>query len=582
MNSQYRYENQYIWYNDAWQKKDGLVDPLMQWIGNHDTLTPAPDYPKPAGDPKKHPNYRAKPKCVDLPEVKAYWEEKGIRYTSLEQGRKYWISMLPEQAMHTPGAKLNALIVLLQENSADPWWAMNTLARYRAYNEMAARRQDTVIIYLTAMGADTDHIFGGIMQEACCLYPVDLSKVYLDVTLPKKLGVKLSDIEGFEWADGDGTPADPEALVEDFEGIPVLNISGRWGTKDSLTRGLVMNQAMNRGMFDTERLIHSKGGKKMTEGILLEYKFQTVNDPGYAEYWDAMGLKLDVRETQGRRWLMYAPKQQLETREKLPLVLAMQEVYRGNEHLAVTAASYFYEYMELAAQGECMVLFFALEDPDSNDLLVTIAKEAMEDYPVDRSRVYVTGHSHDGWFARHFAFRHPEMIAALATMGNHVGYPDPAITGHKIMGVSQAEIDHYAKFDMPTINVNGGSEGFSRYPETEEKQVRWAMDWQRRLEAHRCPVPSVEEILAARSSENKAIRTLGVSADQGQTHFFDGVEHYVADIKNVDGKYHLRVAASENMPHTVTPCIVDLAWSYIRNFARDLETGAVIDLNERK
>lgn len=582
MNSQYRYENQYIWYNDAWQKKDGLVDPLMQWIGNHDTLTPAPDYLKPAGDPKKHPNYRAKPKCVDLPEVKAYWEEKGIRYTSLEQGRKYWISMLPEQAMHTPGAKLNALIVLLQENSADPWWAMNTLARYRAYNEMAARRQDTVIIYLTAMGADTDHIFGGIMQEACCLYPVDLSKVYLDVTLPKKLGVKLSDIEGFEWADGDGNPADPEALVEDFEGIPVLNISGRWGTKDSLTRGLVMNQAMNRGMFDTERLIHSKGGKKMTEGILLEYKFQTVNDPGYAEYWDAMGLKLDVRETQGRRWLMYAPKQQLETREKLPLVLAMQEVYRGNEHLAVTAASYFYEYMELAAQGECMVLFFALEDPDSNDLLVTIAKEAMEDYPVDRSRVYVTGHSHDGWFARHFAFRHPEMIAALATMGNHVGYPDPAITGHKIMGVSQAEIDHYAKFDMPTINVNGGSEGFSRYPETEEKQVRWAMDWQRRLEAHRCPVPSVEEILAARSSNNKAIRTLGVSADQGQTHFFDGVEHYVADIKNVDGKYHLRVAASENMPHTVTPCIVDLAWSYIRNFARDLETGAVIDLNERK
>lgn len=582
MNSQYRYENQYIWYNDAWQKKDGMVDPLMQWIGSNDTLTPVPEYPKPEGDPKKHPGYRAKPKCVDLPEVKAYWEEKGIRYTSLEQGRKYWISMLPEKAMHTPGAKLNALIVLLQENSADPWWAMNTLARYRAYNEMAARRQDTVIIYLTAMGADTDHIFGGIMQEACCLYPVDLSKVYLDVTLPKKLGVKLSSIEGFEWADAEGKSADPDGLVEEFEGIPVLNISGRWGTKDSLTRGLIMNQAMNRGMFDTERLIHSKGGKKMVEGILLEYKFQTVNDPGYAEYWDAMGLKLDVRETAGRRWLMYAPKQQLESGEKLPLVLAMQEVYRGNEHLAVTAASYFYEYMELAAQGECMVLFFALEDPDSNDLLETIAREAMEDYPVDRTRVYVTGHSHDGWFARHFAFRHPDMIAALATMGNHVGYPDPAITGHKIMGVSQAELDHYAKFDMPTINVNGASEGFSRYPETEEKQIRWAMDWQRRLEAHRCPVPSIEEILAAHNSENVAIRTLGVSADQGQTHFFDGVEHYVADIRNVDGKYHLRVASSENMPHTVTPCIVDLAWSYIRRFARNLETGEVIDRYESK
>ncbi len=582
MNSQYCYENQYIWYNEAWKNNDGLVDPLMQWIGNHDSITPVPPYAKPEGDPKKHPGYRAKPKCVDLPEVKEYWENKGIRYTSLEQGRKYWISMLPEKAMHTPGAKLNALIVLLQENSADPWWAMNTLARYEAYNEMAARRQDTVIIYLTAMGADTDHIFGGIMQEACCLYPVDLEKVYLDVSLPKKLGVKLKNIENFVWKDTRGEKVDPDVMIEDFEGIPVLNISGRWGTKDSLTRGLVMNQAMNRGMFDTERLIHSKGGKKMVEGILLEHRFQTVYDPGYAEYWDAMGLKLDVKETQGRRWLVYVPKQHLETGEKLPMVLAMQEVYRGNEHLAVTAASYFYEYMELAAQGECMVLFFALEDPDSNDLLVDIYKEAVEAYPVDRSRVYVTGHSHDGWFARHFAYRHPEMIAALATMGNHVGYPDPDITGHKIMGVSEAEIARYAQFDMPTINVNGASEGFSRYPETEEKQIRWAMDWQRRLEAHRCPVPTVEKILAVRNSENKAIRTLGISADQGMTHFFDGVEHYVADIKNVDGKYHLRVASSENMPHTVTPCIVNLAWSYIRNFARDLETGAVIDLNEAK
>ena len=129
MNSQYRYPNQEFWYNHMWQNKDGLVDPLMQWIGNHDTLMPAPEYPKPEGDPKKHPGYRAKPKCVDLPEVKAYWAEKGIRYTSLEQGRKYWISMLPEKVMQTPGAKLNALIVLLQENSADPWWAMNTLAK---------------------------------------------------------------------------------------------------------------------------------------------------------------------------------------------------------------------------------------------------------------------------------------------------------------------------------------------------------------------------------------------------------------------------------------------------------------------
>lgn len=582
MNSQYTYDKQHLWYNDAWQNKDGMVDPLFQWIGNHDTMAPAPAYEKPKTNPLQLPCYHAKTNAVDLPDVVAYWEDKGIRYTSLEQGCKHWISILPECAMADPERKLKALVVLCQEDCTQPWWAMNVMARYQDYNEMAARRKDTVVIYLVAEGADQDRIFGNILQEAFCLYPVDLEKVYLDVTLVKKMGAKMAQIGGFIWQDANGCEVDPDGLVETFENIPVLNISGRWGTKDSLTRGLIMNQAMNRGRFDPQWLIHSVGGQRMIEGIELEYQYQSVYDPGYAEYWQARGLRLDIRETEGRRWLVYAPIEQLRSGKKLPLVLAMQEVYRGNEHLAVTAASYFYEYTQLAAQGECILLFFALEDPESNDLLETIAKQAMKSYPVDASRVYVTGHSHDGWFARHFAYRHPEMIAALATMGNHVGLADADVVGNRIMGVSTEEIEHYSRFDMPTININGGAEGFSEYPNTEDKQRFWAESWQRRLQASRCPVPSVEEILAARNSDNLAMRVLGVPGDRGLDFWFDGIAHYMVDVKNVDGKYHLRVASSENMPHTVTPCMVDLSWSFIRNFARDLETGAVIDLNERK
>lgn len=582
MNRNFAYEKQYLWYNDAWQNKDGMVDPLFQWLGSHDSICPAPAYDRPQGDPKQLPCYRAKTNAVDLPEVVAAWQARGIRYTSLEQGCKHWISMLPEHAMEGTGKKLNALVVLHQEDCRDPWWAMDTMAKHQAYNELAARRQDTVVIYLIAKGPDSDRIFGNIMQEAFCLYPVDLDKVYLDVSLVKRLGARLADIPGFRWQDAQGRCVDPDGQVETLEGIPVLNISGRWGTKDSLTRGLVMNQAMNRGRFDTQWLVQSVGGQRMAEGIALEYDYQTIYDPGYREYWAAQGLQLDIHETAGRRWLVYAPKQQLETGERLPLVLAMQEVYRGNEHLAVTAASYFYEYTQLAAQGECILLFFALEDPDSNDLLEVIAKEAMERYPVDATRVYVTGHSHDGWFARHFAYRHPRMIAALATMGNHVGLADAAVVGNPIMGVSDAEIQHYSQYDMPTININGGAEGFSEYPATEQAQQFWAESWQRRLKASRCPVPTVEEILAARNSDNLAIRTLGVPGDRGLDCWFDGVEHYMVDVRNVDGKYHLRVASSQNMPHTVTPCMVDLSWSYIRSFARDLQTGEVIDLNETK
>lgn len=582
MNSQYKYEKQYLWYNDAWQNRDGLVDPLFQWIGSHDSIVPAPPYDRPQGDPKSLPCYRAKTNAVDLPEITRYWADRGIRYTSLEQGCKHWISILPERAMTAPSGKLKVLVVLHQEDCASPWWAMDTMAKYRQYNEMAARRQDTLIVYLVAKGPDSDRIFGNILQEACCLYPVDLSQVYLDVSLVQRLETSLSRVQGFSWQDGNGSAVDPDRFVEDFEGIPVLNISDRWGTKDSLTRGLIMNQAMNRGRFDTQRLICSKGGRKMAAAIALEHEYQTIYDPGYAEYWENMGLRFDIHETEGRRWLVFAPKQQLETGQRLPLVLIMQEVYRGNEHLAVTAASYFYEYMELAAQGECVALFFALEDPDSNDLLERIAREAMREYPVDQSRVYVTGHSHDGWFARHFAYRHPDLVAALATLGNHVGYADPDAVGNAIMGVSESEIARYAQFDMPTINVNGACEGFSHYPDTEQEQIVWAENWQRRLRASRCPVPSVAEIRKARAGDDPAMRFLGVPGDRGMDCWFDGIQHYMVDVKNLEGKYHLRVASSENIPHTVTPSMIDMSWSFLRQFARDPKTGNVIDLKENR
>lgn len=574
MSTNYQYDKQFLWYDDAWQDKNGLADPLFQWLGSMDSVSPAPMYSRPDGDPKASPYYHAKTNSVNLPEIMDSLGQVGLRCTILEQGCKHWIAVLP---LHACVEKVRLLIVLHQQDTADPWWAMDTLVKRRCYHEIAARRQDTLVVYLVAKGADNDRIFGNILQEACALYPVDLNQVYLDVSLADKLGCHLADIPGLHWKNARAELANPDDLTEDFEGIRVLNISGRWGSQDSLTRGLVMNQAMNRGLFDTERLIHSEGGRKMAEAIELERDFKTIYDLGYAEYWDRMGLRLDINETDGRRWLVYAPKQQLESGERLPLVLAMQEVYRGNEHLAVTAASYFYEYTLLAAQGECILLFFALEDPDSNDLLEKITWQAVSRYPVDVQRIYVTGHSHDGWFARHFAYRHPRMIAALATMGNHVGLPEAGRVGNPIMGVSDAEIGYMKQIDMPTININGGSEGFSCYPTSESEKRQWAMDWQRRLEASRCPVCPVEEILAAPSSDNLAIRTLGVPGDRGLDCWFDGITHCAVDIKNVDGKYHLRVASSENMPHTVTPSMIDLSWSFLRQFARDTETGKIIE-----
>ena len=105
-----------------------------------------------------------------------------------------------------------------------------------------------------------------------------------------------------------------------------------------------------------------------------------------------------------------------------------------------------------------------------------------------------------------------------------------------------------------------------------------AESWQRRLRSARCPMRTIEEIAATRDSSDLAERSIGVPADRTEVLTLDGSENYIVDIKNNEGKYHLRMIALGNMPHTVTPAMIQLSWSFLRRFARDQKTGAIIEL----
>ena len=58
----------------------------------------------------------------------------------------------------------------------------------------------------------------------------------------------------------------------------------------------------------------------------------------------------------------------------------------------------------------------------------------------------------------------------------------------------------------------------------------------------------------------------------------DGCECYIAEVKNFAGKKRLRLVTLENLLHMPAPQMPALAWDFVRRFARDLETGEVIEL----
>ena len=497
--------------------------------------------------------------------------------------------MAPLHCMSDFSKKIPSLVVMLNNDiSNDPYWAMSTLAYYQKYNDMVADEQNIAVIYISAPGPDIPRIHLNIMQEAYVFIPGDMKKVYLDVSRIYESGKQVKDTPDFVYWN-----ADPDADVFKIgqAQVPVLDISGKWENRTSLSRDQMMGDNWSNARYCRDKLIHSQSGEMVAEGLRIEYEYDTTYDEKLIKELADMGLKYENKEKNYRRWKMVSPLCAFDHPEKkLPVICVMQEVNSANDHLAVKEISYFYEYFRIAAQGECLLVNFVLEDNDSNDLLADIIEEVLAEYPADPSRVYIAGHSHNGFYSLEFAIRHPKMIAAVATFGDPAGFVK--VGNLPMVGDRLAAIK---TIDMPIINLIGYTEQSCHFPlhsrptdyrpgqgkvgtahvvTVEER----AASWQLRLEACNCPMKTVEEIVATKDSPDYTIRMLGIPADKAETIWMNGNEIYIADIKNNAGKYHLRIVGEENMPHNTTPNQQIVSWSWLRRFARDLETGESIEL----
>lgn len=345
-----------------------------------------------------------------------------------------------------------------------------------------------------------------------------------------------------------------------------------WGEADYLS---------GNDCFDLDALKHSEAGKYLMEARSLMTRFSDVDDPALLKLWEDQGVRCEIRQTNGQKWLAFIPMEAYEgTVCKYPVMLIFRPV-------GLLAEAFYANMIEMAAQGEFIALIYCDEDPNCNDVFFDMLQEVLQEFPADPTRVYTTGHSHYGELAMEFTRRFKEHIAGVAQQGDAAGI----IQGFYGMTKEKANLMH--SYDMPLINVAGTTEfnaifplnkpaeGIpadsyvwrSKFPTTIEDRLE---TWKERLYCMRCPIPSDEELRNA--SRNKAERELGFPTDRNDIFYAEGSECYIGDVKNVDGNYHFRTVAMSNIPHTTCRTMHILSWSFLRRFARDLETGKVIEL----
>jgi len=199
-------------------------------------------------------------------------------------------------------------------------------------------------------------------------------------------------------------------------------------------------------------------------------------------------------------------------------------------------------------------------------------------YPVDPTRIYLTGQSHNGYYALEFYRRHPKLIAAAATLCDPVGLQTGAVIDYY---KSRAEelIASFRQHDFPLIDINGNLENsYARSDRTPQQIDDDVFYFQNRLRAWRLRERTREEILAAQTSPDYATRKNGVPADRTEVRFMMGDELYLSDYRNEDGRWLFRYISIENTPHMIMPQMAELSWEFVRRFARDRETGKSIEL----
>lgn len=574
-NKYYNYDGIELWEGSLWKERALPVDNLIQWLGQLDSLEET-EYPLPAGI--ELDLNQAENGFIGYvpPDEQSYWEGNGYSLEIHHIWVAKWISLSPRYITRGSGTLVPAVVVMHQEHiRAD--WAAKTLKKIRGLADAAAQR-GMVFLAVVTDGPDITSQYANILMEAASLYPIDTDRIFLDVTAVYTTGHLLRETPGGVKYDYTGKVwQGPDACAMNLESSRLLNISGICKGRGSPNQFQLAGFGGKHGGnadYDPGWILHTPAAQRDVEALRLEYSFASDDEEGFLTHLSNMGLEYKAHDYRHEKYVTLAPRSVLENgKEKLPAILVFQEVYYYNPHLSIEAVAYWYEYCKIAAQGECMLIFYACEAYEHNKNMRNVFLDACREYPIDRTRVYVTGYSHNSKNAVRFAYDNSDIVTAIA--GGLPGMMSPGISDEEQERVNAAQ----ARIDMPCVCFAGMNEHTSPLGNPSFASSGPAIKIKKNaFAAGNCVLPKEEDFQAAFASTDKATRMVGVPNDRSETLYLEGLEHYICDVKNKNGKWHLRFGAIQGAPHNPFPTKQILEWSFIRRFARDTDSHEITEL----
>jgi hypothetical protein len=335
--------------------------------------------------------------------------------------------------------------------------------------------------------------------------------------------------------------------------------------------------------FDMASFVNSEMAEKL---IALQYNtlvlYKDDMDPALVAFWDGLGIKKELHdgEDKTKAWASYTPVAALEpgNTTKYPVVFS----FHGNKNTILHAEGFGFANLG-ATEGFITVI----PDCDNSDgptaaaaipaILDTLEADG---YPIDRSRVYLTGMSKGGICSAQTALALPDVVTAIAMHGSAFALntqPKGEVGGQpsaEAIGIPPESYEKAMAYDIP-MYLAVGQFDFGQLPLKTQPIIDGLNLW---LEMDGCPTRLTLEacLAAAASGEDPAVTFLGVTADKTYTDTIDGSLHYFAEYNNADGVTMIKLIGVANHPHWTTASYPRMAWDFMSKFSKDADGKLIV------
>jgi hypothetical protein len=335
--------------------------------------------------------------------------------------------------------------------------------------------------------------------------------------------------------------------------------------------------------FNIAAFVNTEMAEKL---IALQYNtlvlYKDDMDPALVAFWEGVGIKKELHDGQDptKKWASYTPLAALEpgNTAKYPVVFS----FHGNKNTILHAEGF--GFANIGAKEGFITVIPEANNSDGPTAAAQIPEilDTLEagGYPIDRSRVYLTGMSKGGICSAQAALALPDVVTAIAIHGSAFALntePKGEVGGKPsaaAIGIPPEDYEKAMAYHIP-MYLAVGQYDFNQLPIKTQPIIDGFNLW---LKMDGCPTRlNLKDCLAAAAAgTDPAVTFLGVTADKTYTETIDGSMHYFADYNNAEGVTMIRFIGIANHPHWTTASYPQMAWDFMSKFSKDAQGQLIV------